>query len=708
MSSLTRGMWTRRKIVVIFLIGILAPSLIVGYLSWRAFSQRRDAIRQVIESQLWIAGETAAEAIESSLQEYESKILSPENFSQLSSLSQHLPGADSPRALNLEKTFLLDADFRVLSPQTGSDDTSPEQWDWSLYDSPFSSLFQRAEHLEFTLKKLRQAAELYARCVLSTPTDQLKALALEGRGRCLTALAEYEGAFQVYQELLNKYARFRNRVGHPYGLLAAVRSYDIARTLKSQKPLMKSLLDTLDRLRNGEWLLSGSTFGFYVEQLERILQAEIGESGDTELLSALQAIREKPSPYLEELEFKRVLEENVIPILRERIAFSQYSNESQKGRLPLTLDGGYFLVSYTRLSGARSDQAYYAGFFWDLDYIKNRKLPEIAAAVALTTGIQVRVIDEGVPNQAAASGQLIPKDALSLTSRQFPFPWRFIVTQSALEDLKSAALRDNIFHGVLLAVILGLMSLGALLISRDISREAEIMRQKTEFVHNISHELRTPLTLIRLFGETLQDKKNLSEETKSEAYEIITRESERLSHMINNVLDFSRIEMGKKEFNLQTGDLAETVRETLGSYRCHLEKKGFVVHEDIPAGLPPLHFDREAMASVLINLLSNAMKFSPEIKEVFVRLACSEDGVVLQVRDRGIGISRQDLAKIFGRFYRSKSSSPSDSGGSGLGLTIIKHIAEAHGGRIEVKSEPGKGSDFTVWLPLTPKKEEAR
>ena len=176
--------------------------------------------------------------------------------------------------------------------------------------------------------------------------------------------------------------------------------------------------------------------------------------------------------------------------------------------------------------------------------------------------------------------------------------------------------------------------------------------------------------------------------------------------MINNVLDFSRIEMGKKEFNLRKGDLAEAVRETLESYRYHLENKGFMIHAEIPASLPPLTFDREAMASVLINLLSNAMKFSTENKEVFVRLAPLGQGVVLEVKDRGIGISRQELDKIFRRFYRSESGESSDSRGSGLGLTIIRHIAGAHGGRVEVKSEPGKGSEFSVWLPIDPAHEE--
>ena len=128
------------------------------------------------------------------------------------------------------------------------------------------------------------------------------------------------------------------------------------------------------------------------------------------------------------------------------------------------------------------------------------------------------------------------------------------------------------------------MLLGAVLLARDISRESETTRLRTEFVHNVSHELKTPLTLIRLYGETLQRKENLTEEQRRESYEIITKESERLSHLINNVLDSSRIDMGRKEFRFARGSLSEVVRETLDSYRYHLDKKGFEVREEIASG----------------------------------------------------------------------------------------------------------------------------
>jgi len=251
------------------------------------------------------------------------------------------------------------------------------------------------------------------------------------------------------------------------------------------------------------------------------------------------------------------------------------------------------------------------------------------------------------------------------------------------------------------------MVLGAILIARDISRESEITRLKTEFVHNISHELKTPLTLIRLFGETLQRKENLTDEKRKECYEIITQESERLSHLINNVLDFSRIEMGRKEFAFKKGNLATVVQDTLESYRYHLERKGFTIKTDIAPDIPEMIFDREAIAGVLINLLSNAIKFSLKKKEVAVKLIRNDENIVLQVADKGIGISPEEVSKIFRRFYRSKNKITSETGGSGLGLTLVKHITGAHGGRIQVESEPGKGSVFSVILPVSnPKKDK--
>jgi len=700
MKISTQGIWARRKIILIFILGILVPSLCVGYLSWNAFSKRREALMKVIESQLWISGETALKSIERALQEYEDSILSPENLKPLFTSLEDGQELETPSLHSRERIFLFDADFRIVFPRAGGDDILLVRWEQTLSDSPFASLFQRAEFLEFNQKKCVQAAELYHRCTLSTPVKQLQALALESYGRCLIAIENYDEASRVYWKLLDEFSQLKNRVGHPYSVISVLHLNNIARHKPLEKKLLAALVDVLGRLRNGDWKLNSSAYDYFSNEIERILNRDLSAGKYPELQKSYKTVLEKPSPYLEELEFKKLLEENVIPKLKDRITFSQHSNQPQRGRFPVIGEDSNFLISYSHFGDIPSDQFFYAGFCWDLDYVKNQKLPEIANTLEQTSGIHVRLIDDSFQNSVSDEKNVIPADALSLTFRQFPFPWRLIVTQTAIENLESTALRENIIYGALLVVVVILMCLGALLIVRDVSRESETTRHKSEFVHNISHELKTPLTLIRLYGETLKDKKDLPEKSQREAYEIITRESERLSYMINNVLDFSRIEMGKKEFNLKSGHLEEVIKETLELYRYHLEKKGFTVREVINDELPPMDFDREAIASVLINLLSNSMKFSPDKKEIFVRLFREGDSAVVQVEDKGIGVSRKEADKIFQRFYRSQDKVISSSTGSGLGLTIVKHIAEAHGGQVEVESEPEKGSVFSVVLPI--------
>jgi len=647
-----------------------------------------------------MAGETAIESIERALQEYESKILSPENFNPLSGLRQRRQEWSESSLLSKEKVFVLDADFRILFPQVESDSPPFVRWEEFPSDSPFASLFRRAEYLEFTQGKFAQAAELYQKCILSTPIKQLQAFALERYGRCLARTKRNNEASRVYRKLYEEYGQVKNRVGLPYGLTAALFWPYAVRDQPIERNVLEMLVEALDKLRNGEWSLNKSSYDFYSQEINLILKTELSEEKYPELYSSYIRILEKPSSYLKEMEFEKLLAENVTPLLKEKVSLSQYSNEPLKGRLPVTCDESYFLICYSRLRDISSDQFFYAGFCWNLDDLKNEKIPEIASALERASGIQVRLIDEDQPNNLLSENNGNTRDAVSVTFRQFPFPWRFVVTPGTLEDLRTTGIRENILHGVLVVLIIGLISLAASLVVRDISRESETIRHKTDFVENISHELKTPLTLIRLYGEILRDKKTLPEDDRHEASEVIIGESERLSQMIDNVLDFSRIERGEKEFNMKTDHLAGVIKETLESYRDHLEKKGFRIREEIQNDLQPMVFDREAMASVLINLITNAVKFSPERKEVSVRLFRREDEAVLQVEDKGIGIAKKEMNKIFERFYRVKKMAYSDSKGTGLGLTIIKHITEAHHGKIEVESQPGKGSTFSVILPV--------
>jgi signal transduction histidine kinase len=226
-----------------------------------------------------------------------------------------------------------------------------------------------------------------------------------------------------------------------------------------------------------------------------------------------------------------------------------------------------------------------------------------------------------------------------------------------------------------------------------------LARLKSDFVSNVSHELRTPLALIRLYAETLELGRLTNPQKREEYYCIIRKESERLTTLINNILDFSRIEAGRKEYEFRETDMRELVCNTLESYRYQIEQHGFTFEEKI-GEVPPLKVDREAMARSLVNLVNNALKYSQDRKYIGVNLYRENGSVKLEVIDHGIGIPLTEQQKIFEKFYRVGDPLVHNTKGSGLGLSLVQHIARAHGGDISVDSRPGVGSKFTITLPV--------
>jgi signal transduction histidine kinase len=255
-------------------------------------------------------------------------------------------------------------------------------------------------------------------------------------------------------------------------------------------------------------------------------------------------------------------------------------------------------------------------------------------------------------------------------------------------------------------LILGVLSLllvgGLVLTYRSVSKEVALARLKSDFVSNVSHELRTPLSLIRLYAETLELGRVRAQDKVQEYYRIIRKESERLTALINNILDFSRIEAGRKEYEFRRTDIAELVANTLDTYRDQIDQQGFTFEQYIDPHIPPVRVDREAIARSLVNLLNNALKYSADEKFLGVRLYQADSVLKLEVIDHGIGIARNEQTKIFEKFYRAGDPLVHNTKGSGLGLSLVRHIAHAHGGEVDVESAPGKGSKFTLTLPLAP------
>ena len=262
--------------------------------------------------------------------------------------------------------------------------------------------------------------------------------------------------------------------------------------------------------------------------------------------------------------------------------------------------------------------------------------------------------------------------------------------------------------GLLIAVLLTAIGVGSWLIVTDLNRQLSLARQKTDFVSNVSHELKTPLTSIRMFSELLSEGR-VTDPSKTRAYlGIITAETARLTRLINNVLDFNRLERGEKKYHFAETNLAQLARETLDSYRPQLEASGFKVECSLPAEPVIVSGDRDALAQVLLNLISNAEKYSANKKEISLRCELHNDSAAegssrragILVMDRGGGVPQGCEGKIFNQFYRANDSLANGVQGSGLGLTLARQIARAHGGDVTYEPREGGGSCFRLSLPL--------
>ena len=310
-----------------------------------------------------------------------------------------------------------------------------------------------------------------------------------------------------------------------------------------------------------------------------------------------------------------------------------------------------------------------------------------------------RAVEFGVaPPGATIRGEGIPAGAMAPG-------WQISVSlldSSAVEQ--AVRQRRNTYIGIGLFVI-GVIVLVALMLGQAFRRQARLARMKSDLVATVSHELKTPLASICLLVETLLEENSVPPEKAREYLEMIAGENQRLTRLIENFLTFSRMERKRQRFEFCDTRPAEVVESALRSLSERLESPGCHLEVDVTPGLPVLHADRDALVTVLLNLLDNACKYTHEEKRLVVRAYRSDGSVVFAVQDNGIGIAPRDQRRIFQRFYQVDQRLARETGGCGLGLSIVDVIVRAHGGEIKVQSTVGSGSTFSVFLPCHAAKE---
>ena len=352
-------------------------------------------------------------------------------------------------------------------------------------------------------------------------------------------------------------------------------------------------------------------------------------------------------------------------------------------------------------------------------------IPVLSATIRSSTGdLEVRALIDPLKlaadlDELLAVSERVHSDysfSLSEPSAPPPSPMRAYADLSMAPWLPGAAIRvatakpradeaeggslGLVLRVIAISVLMAVILLGIAVITRAVAREVEVARLKSDFLSSVSHELRTPLTTIRIMAEMLSLGAVPTEEKRSEYHRNIVSEADRLTRLINNVLDFARIEDGRKKFEFGFGDVADAVYEVERITGDYARKEGFEVTTELPDNLPPVCFDRDALIQALINLVANAVKYSDERKYIELGASLSKRSVRIWVEDHGPGIEPDEIPRLFERFYRGGDHMTRQAGGTGLGLSIVQHIVDAHGGSISVDSEVGRGSRFEIILPL--------
>jgi len=645
-----------RKQVLLFILSVLLPSLVLTAFTWRMIRQEQE-----------LAGKRLADKHSRAARELGQLLLARlegiklQEAKAIADGTRPLPSRDyrNPEVLLVG---LVDSG-RLLMPWEA--DYRGRELS-RLPDSPSLALVVvQAEHEEFARGDLLQAAGLYRQCMERTRNPVQRGHAELSLARTLLKLGRTTEAVERYKNILTLPPSIADEYGIPLSLYAG-------RSLIERRIGHADVLDLArTELQRKEWMSPAASY-----LLRDLVDAIAGDAPE-------ESVRSRATAHREDILERIKMLERILSLQRDfpglGLARAQDNHEREAGTKWIAYGSAPWLLSRAPAEDGTGDL-----------------LLVVEAQAALTSLGSDGAFSEAIPGRIRLSaGEAGEGFILGARFRNLRVDF---VDEQQTPAVGWVTMRS--FYLLALLLVLGVTSFGAYLLWRDVRREVQTAEMRSQFVSSVSHELKTPLTAIRMFAETLSLGRSRSPESQKEYLDTIVNESERLTRLLNNVLDFSKIEAGRMAYRLKPIYLSEVIHAAARTMQYPLSQQGFNLNLEIEEGVPAVKADRDALEQVILNLLSNAMKYSGDSRDIHLRLAVKNGQAVIQVTDRGSGIDPAEQKRIFEKFYRVRSSENDRITGSGLGLALVDHVIKAHGGRIGVESTPGKGSTFSIYLPL--------
>ncbi len=669
------------RLTVLFIAAILIPGGILAYFSIRNISNQKvlaekrlldeegilaGKLRQFFQDELLGCAKTFFDAADRVYPDLREIALTPDYQTYVA------------------QPFALDKNGKFLWPRYENSDVAGSN---SAESKRYATVYTQAMKEEFVLHKPLNAAELYTEAANAARNAVHRADAVNGLARVLMKSNRTDRAADQYEILLERYGGLSDESGIPFARYAIHQLKRISE--ENSKAVAQRISSLLSRLENGKTPLNNRS--------ETILrEIEAWHESNPEMLPSFGLMQAQIAFLRNQLAF----------VARNAgiTAFIYPENPDSASKLRL---GPFEVIT----DGNRNGESLFV-------IRRNASNPEILGFQADTDALRNALLERasGIPASVAldvsfsSNGGMYPaNDSTALISDLSPlFPgWRVIVRPHDPEIVSMYVTRQHWIYGTTLVLLVSGMLLGIFLTLRDLSRERRLSQLRTEFVTNITHELKTPLTSIRMFAETLRMRRAQNESEQQECLDVIVGETQRLSRLINTVLDFSKIERGQRQYRMSEVDISNVAQSALNTLKGSLKEQGFVLDVKIESGIRVVG-DADALEQAMLNLMDNAIKYSQQNKSIQFNLWAENNNVCFRVVDRGIGISETEKNRIFEKFYRASAGNRLDTGGAGLGLTVVRHVIEAHGGEIEVESRVNEGSCFSVRLPGVAGKEPGK
>jgi signal transduction histidine kinase len=663
----------RQKIILYYTLAVVLPGIFLGYMAYRGIRNDQALREKESQKRLEMNSQDFFTAIDSSF----AKFMNEQTTDSMLFGSQH----SDPSLLALfvkdtsgSKKFIT---HQLLYLPSGLLTVQPDQ------SKPPANI-KEGLRLEYIEHRFPEALRFYQNKTIKTTNPAEKIQALVASARLFNKMNQPVKAKALYDEIRKNYPGSLLNGQIPLGLIAGLEILKINKGLREKDELRNNFRQCLELLLHPPCDYDKNQFDLFYQSFKEIIEKT--DPGIDSLFAELDIQRARTDYLI------RILTGPDPDITNGNIHFKGSKNGMSSipiGSAELT---AVYLSCY-RNNGSQTGMV--IDFPVYLKSISEKLIQKLDPNSSISLKIEdnngklifSRVIKEGTGYLSFPFSENLPKWKLLLSENKPGFVATLLKEGSGI----------YLFIFILIAL---LMVLGFAFIMYTLNVELRLNKLKSEFISNVSHELKSPLTSIRMMTEMLHHNRVQTEERKSVYYSAMQEESEHLSHLIDNILDFSRMEDDRKKYDFTDLDLNELLLKFLESTREMLPEPGFDIRYNHPDHVPVINADKDAILQVFYNLVDNALKFSGTSRQIDVSLLSRDDELLFCVKDYGIGISLKDQEKIFDRFYRCDEPQRLGIKGSGIGLTIVKKIMEVHKGHLTLESRPGEGSTFCVHLPI--------